>query len=55
MAAKIKLQRTGAKNQPYYRVVVQDEAFARNSRIIEVLGQYHPLKDPSLFEVNKEK
>ena len=42
MAAKIKLQRKGTKNKPFYRV-------------IEILGLYDPLKEPSLFEVDKEK
>ncbi len=51
----MKLQRVGAKNQPYYRVVVQDESATPSSDVIEVLGQYHPLKNPALFEVNKEK
>ncbi|MEE8638222.1 MAG: 30S ribosomal protein S16 [Candidatus Margulisiibacteriota bacterium] len=55
MAAKIKLQRKGAKNQPFYRVVVQDESAARDGRVIEVLGQYNPLVEPSLFKVDKEK
>jgi len=55
MAAKIKLQRKGAKNQPYYRVVVQEEAGAPRSNVVEVLGIYHPLKEPTLFEVDREK
>lgn len=55
MAAKIKLQRKGAKNQPFYRVVVQDESAARDGRVIDILGKYNPLVEPSLFEVNKEK
>ncbi len=55
MAAKIKLQRKGAKNKPFYRVVVQDESAARDGRVIEVLGQYNPLIEPSLFEVDQEK
>jgi len=55
LAAKIKLQRKGAKNRPFYRVVVQDESAARNSRVVEILGQYDPLAEPSLFDVDKEK
>lgn len=55
MGAKIKLQRKGAKNKPFYRVVVQDESAARDGRVIEVLGQYNPLIEPSLFEVDQEK
>ncbi len=55
MGAKIKLQRKGAKNQPYYRVVVQDESSPRDGTVIEVLGKYNPLLEPTLFEVDKEK
>lgn len=55
MAAKIKLQRVGAKNQPYYRVVVQNESSSPSGAVIEILGVYHPLKEPTLFQVNAEK
>ena len=55
MGAKIKLQRKGAKNKPFYRVVVQDESKALKSTVIEVLGSYDPLKEPTLFDVDKEK
>ncbi|OGB88009.1 30S ribosomal protein S16 [candidate division WOR-1 bacterium RIFCSPLOWO2_02_FULL_46_20] len=55
MAAKIKLQRKGAKSKPFYRVVVQDESAASASSIIEILGTYNPLKEPSVFDVDKEK
>jgi small subunit ribosomal protein S16 len=55
MAAKIKLQRIGAKNRPFYRIVVQDESSASQSRVIEILGQYHPLQDKDKFTVDKEK
>lgn len=55
MAAKIKLQRMGAKNQPSFRVVVQDESSSPGGRVIEILGRYHPLKEPTLMEVDREK
>ncbi len=55
MSAKIKLQRIGTKNKPYYRVVVQDEAFSTVGRVVAVLGKYHPLKGQNLFEVDREK
>lgn len=55
MAAKIKLKRIGTKNRAYYRVVVQDESASTAGRVIEVLGQYHPLREPTLFEVDREK
>jgi small subunit ribosomal protein S16 len=55
LGAKIKLQRQGTKNKPFYRIVVQDESFPRNGRVIETIGQYDPNKEPSVFTVNKEK
>ncbi|PIS30261.1 30S ribosomal protein S16 [Candidatus Saganbacteria bacterium CG08_land_8_20_14_0_20_45_16] len=55
MAAKIKLQRKGAKNKPFYRIIVQDESEARNGGAIEILGQYDPLKEPVVFTVDREK
>ncbi|MFH1347872.1 MAG: 30S ribosomal protein S16 [Candidatus Margulisiibacteriota bacterium] len=55
MAAKIKLQRKGTKGRPFYRVVVQDESSPRDGRVVEVLGQYDPLKEHPIFDVNKEK
>lgn len=55
MAAKIRLKRVGAKNQPLYRVVVQDESAPRKGLSVEVLGQYNPLAEPTVFEVDKEK
>ncbi|MFH1386693.1 MAG: 30S ribosomal protein S16 [bacterium] len=55
MSAKIKLQRVGTKNRPFYRVVVQDESRSTVSSVVEILGKYQPLADPSVFEVNTEK
>jgi len=55
MSAKIKLQRVGTKNHPQYRVVIQDESRPTVSRVIEILGTYEPLKEPSFFSVDKEK
>ena len=40
MAVKIRLQRVGAKNNPFYRVVVVDERAKRDGSVIENLGQY---------------
>lgn len=55
MAAKIKLQRQGTKSRPFYRVVVQNDSSPRNGRVIEILGQYDPLKEPSTFNVDKDR
>ena len=45
----------GTKNKPFYRVVVQDESSSTVSRVVAVLGTYQTLKQPTLFEVDKEK
>ncbi len=55
MAAKIRLTRIGTKGKPYYRVIVIDESSARNASPIEILGQYVPGAEPSVFEVDKDK
>lgn len=55
MAAKIKLQRKGTKNRPFYRVVVQDESTDTYGRVVAVLGQYNVLVDPSELKVDKDK
>jgi small subunit ribosomal protein S16 len=54
MAVKIRLRRTGARNQPRYRVVVADSRFPRDGRFIEVIGYYNPTRQPHEFEINAE-
>lgn len=45
MAAKIRLKRVGRKGQAAYRIVVVDEAKARDSRVVEELGAFNPRTD----------
>jgi len=52
---KIKLQRKGTKNRPFYRIVIQNSTEKLNGLVVDVLGQYDPLKDPSVFTVDPEK
>jgi small subunit ribosomal protein S16 len=47
--------RMGAKKRPFYRVVVADSRSPRDGRIIENIGRYHPLQDPSLIEIDEER
>jgi small subunit ribosomal protein S16 len=44
MATKIRLRRTGATNDPSYRIVVSDMRFPRDGKFIEILGHYNPRK-----------
>ena len=43
------------KKAPSYRVVVADSRSPRDGRIIENLGWYNPLVDPSVIKINEEK
>jgi small subunit ribosomal protein S16 len=44
MAVKIRLKRVGAKNAPYYRIVVADARSPRDGKFIEEIGSYQPMK-----------
>jgi len=55
VAVKIRLMRVGKKKQPSYRVVVADGRSPRDGRYIEIIGQYAPRQEPSLFTIDDEK
>lgn len=55
MAVKIRLRRMGARNNPFYRVVVADSRSPRDGRFIEEIGYYDPKSDPAVININKEK
>ncbi|HEV2095652.1 MAG TPA: 30S ribosomal protein S16 [Chthoniobacterales bacterium] len=42
MAVSIRLRREGAKNRPYYKVVVADSRSPRDGKFLEILGTYDP-------------
>ena len=44
MAVSIRLRREGAKNRPYYKVVVADKRSPRDGKFIEIIGAYDPKK-----------
>jgi small subunit ribosomal protein S16 len=44
MAVSIRLRREGAKNRPYYKVVVADKRSPRDGKFIEIIGSYDPKK-----------
>jgi small subunit ribosomal protein S16 len=55
MAVKIRLIRTGKKQQPTYRVVVIDGRSPRDGRYLAQVGRYDPRAEPSLVEIDNEK
>ena len=44
MAVSIRLRREGAKNRPYYKVVVADRRSPRDGKFVEIVGTYDPKK-----------
>src|SRR6476469_1844704 len=44
MSVSIRLRREGAKNSPYYKVVVADSRSPRDGKFIEIVGTYDPKK-----------
>jgi len=52
---KIRLQRTGAKKKPSYRIVVADCRSPRDGRFIEIVGHYYPISADKSFDVDEEK
>lgn len=52
---KIRLQRVGAKKAPFYHIVVADSRRARDGRIIEKIGTYNPMTNPSEIVLDEEK
>ncbi|GAC1564891.1 MAG: 30S ribosomal protein S16 [Ktedonobacteraceae bacterium] len=55
MTVKIRLKRVGKKKAPSYRVVVADSRFPRDGRIIENIGWYNPMVEPSAIHIDAEK
>lgn len=52
---KIRLSRTGKKNQPSFKVVVQEHTAPIKGKFIEELGFYRPTEDPKVFNVDMER
>ena len=52
---KIRLQRQGKKKNPFYHIVVADSRVARDGKIIDHLGTFDPMAEPSKIVLDKEK
>jgi small subunit ribosomal protein S16 len=52
---RIRLMRVGAKGAPSYRVVVADARSPRDGRIIENIGWYNPLTEPSTIQIDGDR
>ena len=52
---RIRLTRTGARNQPSYRVVVADSRKPRDGKFVEIIGHYNPREEPPLVVIDRDK
>jgi small subunit ribosomal protein S16 len=52
---RIRLRRTGARNQPSYRIVVADSRKPRDGAFVDQLGHYNPRQDPPEVVIDEEK
>ena len=49
------MKRVGAKNAPYFRIVVADGRSPRDGRFIEEIGSYQPLKKGDNFTLKLDR
>ena len=52
---KIRLKRVGAEKAPFYHIVVADSKSPRDGKIIEQIGTYNPMVEPSEIKIDMEK
>ena len=52
---KLRLQRAGKKKAPFYHIVIADSKSPRDGKIIEQIGTYNPMTEPSELVLDREK
>ncbi len=52
---RIRLTRVGKKKQPVYGIVVTEKKRARDSRFVEIVGQYNPRREPAEINLKAER
>ena len=52
---KIRLQREGKKKAPFYHIVVADSRSPSEGKIIEQIGTYDPMTEPSTIVLDNAK
>jgi len=50
---KIRLRRMGARNRPYYRIVVSDSRRTPRAEVLEELGFYDPVSEPVTLSLDR--
>lgn len=52
---KIRLRRMGARNSPFYRVVVSDSRRVPTASAVEEVGHYDPTKNPARVSIDADR
>lgn len=52
---KIKLMRFGKRNQPHFRIVVNEARDKRDGSYVEMIGYYIPSRTPKVLELDVKK
>jgi small subunit ribosomal protein S16 len=55
MSVKIRLQRHGKKQKPFYWIVAADARSKRDGRFLEKLGVYNPNTNPATIDLNLDQ
>lgn len=55
MPVRIRLQRHGRKNRPFYHIVAADSRAPRDGKFIEKLGTYNPLTKPASIVLDNDR
>ena len=55
MPVRMRLQRHGKKNNPFFHIVVADGRAPRDGRFIEKVGTYNPMTNPAIISLDVDK
>lgn len=55
MATRIRLQRRGRKNHPFYQIIVADSRAPRDGRSVERIGSYNPNTNPATITLDFDR
>ena len=55
MATKIRLQRHGRKDYPFYHIVIADSRAPRDGKFIEKIGTYNPNTNPATIDLKFDR
>lgn len=55
MAVTLRLARYGVRKNAFYRFVATDQANKRNGEVVELLGTYNPMVEPTVLNLKEDR